>query len=604
MDNNVKYFQTLQNYNYLYTSNDIKQNSYHDNYNTCDDCNSRVNNFHAIKKQPVPNIFSPMKTYNINILELSSLTNDTNISYGGKVRKLYPCFIPPNTHQKTLVIDLDETLVHSSTLHPFPNRKNIILHMNVNKIYYKIYAIVRPFVEEFLREMSKYFNLYIFTASLSLYAKTLVEIFDKNKVILNILNRNYCRYMKGIYFKDLSIFKIDLKDIIILDNNPDSYALNKYNGIPILSWFDDANDKELLKLLPLLKFLSKVKDVRPIIKKIVNNERKKIDYLKVYKLLKMNNKIKIGEYKKLNAKKLNPAKVNSKETQPNNYFNTINSSLMNQSIRIRNVKELKNQYHGVANELNKGKEMLINYNSIDKINQEKKLINNNRNKKNTTKKLKFNCMLGTLINKEKKPTDAIKRQEIKINGFDNILTTPNKNELQNNLTINNGFNNYKKKCIKSKSNEFLNRKVNNIPKIVFDRKSFNDKKIIKHISFHNQNINVSDEGSENEENENEPELTNRENHDRYPTDTIKINKYINELTVPTKLIIKQFPINNKISKNVTIKILPINITKNYIQIQKINNSTNYFNSTLKNRKKPNKKIQSINEQKLISFKTL
>ena len=165
------------------------------------------------------------------------------------------------------------------------------------------------------------------------------------------------------------------------------------------------------------------------------------------------------------------------------------------------------------------------------------------------------------------------------------MTTPNKNELQNNLTINNGFNNYKKKCIKSKSNEFLNRKVNNIPKIVFDRKSFNDKKIIKHISFHNQNINVSDEGSENEENENEPELTNRENHDRYPTDTIKINKYINELTVPTKLIIKQFPINNKTTKNVTIKILPINITKNYIQIQKINNSTNYFNSTLKKEKK-------------------
>ena len=190
-------------------------------------------------------------------------------------------------------------------------------------------------------------------------------------------------------------------------------------------------------------------------------------------------------------------------------------------------------------------------------------------------------MLGTLINKEKKPTDAIKKPEIKIkiNSFDNILATPNKNELQNNLKINNDFNNYKKKCIKSKD-KFLNRKVNNIPKIVF-----NDKKIIKHISFHNQNINVSDEGSENEENENEPELTNRENHDRYPTDTIKINKYINELTVPTKLIIKQFPINNKISKNVTIKILPINITKNYIQIQKINNSANYFNSTLKNRKK-------------------
>ena len=156
---------------------------------------------------------------------------------------------------------------------------------------------------------------------------------------------------------------------------------------------------------------------------------------------------------------------------------------------------------------------------------------------------------------------------------------------------------------KTDNDEFLNLKVNNIPKIVFVRKSFNDKKIIKHISFHNQNINVSDEESENEENENEPELTNRENNNKYPTDTVRTNKYINELTIPTKPIINHFPINNKKSKNVTIKILPINITKNYIQIQKINNSTNYFNSTLKNRKKPIKKIQSINEQKLISFKS-
>ena len=232
--------------------------------------------------------------------------------------------------------------------------------------------------------------------------------------------------------------------------------------------------------------------------------------------------------------------------------------------------------------------MLINYNSIDKINQEKKLINNNRNKKNIIKKLKFNCMMGILINKEKKPTDAIKKSEIKINSFNSIFASPNKNELQNNLKINNDINNYKKKCIKSKD-EFLNRKVNNIPKIVFNRKSFNDKKIIKHISFHNQNINVSDEESENEENENEPELTNRENDDRYPTDTIRINTYRNELTVPIKPIINQLPINNKKSKNVTIKILPINITKNYIQIQKINNSINFFSSTLKSRKKPFKK---------------
>ncbi len=359
-----------------------------------------------------------------------------------------------NSNKKTLVLDLDETLVHSCGV-PFNCPSDFIIQIEQDNDIHDIHVLVRPHVEEFLERMRKRYELVIFTASISKYANPLLNIIDKMGFVPFRLFREHCTLINTTFVKDLSLLGRELKDIIILDNNPDSYALNKYNGIPILSWFDDANDKELLKLLPLLKFLSKVKDVRPIIKKIVNNERKKIDYLKVYKLLKMNNKIKIGEYKKLNAKKLNPmllksVKVNLEETQLNNYFNTINSSLMNQIIRIRNVKELKNQYHGVANELNKGKEMLINYNSIDKINQEKKLINNNRNKKNIIKKLKFNCMLGTLINKEKKPTDAIKRQEIKINNFDNILTTPNKNELQNNLTINNGFNNYKKKCIKSK----------------------------------------------------------------------------------------------------------------------------------------------------------
>ena len=56
--------------------------------------------------------------------------------------------------KKTLVLDLDETLVHSSF---FPFEKNdIVLNVNFDGIYYNIYVLLRPWVEQFIKEMGKY----------------------------------------------------------------------------------------------------------------------------------------------------------------------------------------------------------------------------------------------------------------------------------------------------------------------------------------------------------------------------------------------------------------------------------------------------------------
>lgn len=38
------------------------------------------------------------------------------------------------------------------------------------------------------------------------------------------------------------------------------------NGVPILSWFEDDRDVELLRLLPILQQLSKLRDVRPFLR--------------------------------------------------------------------------------------------------------------------------------------------------------------------------------------------------------------------------------------------------------------------------------------------------------------------------------------------------
>ena len=54
----------------------------------------------------------------------------------------------------------------------------------------------------------------------------------------------------------------------IQQNSPLSYAFNPENGFPILSWYEDKDDKELFLITPVLEFLSKVDDVRKIIIKI------------------------------------------------------------------------------------------------------------------------------------------------------------------------------------------------------------------------------------------------------------------------------------------------------------------------------------------------
>lgn len=162
--------------------------------------------------------------------------------------------------KKTLVLDLDETLVHSS-FKPIPD-PHFIVPVEIEEQVHKVYVLKRPGVDNFLAAVGEKYEVVVFTASLAKYADPVLDLLDPRKVIRYRLFREACSNYKGNYVKDLNVIGRELKNTIIIDNSPSSYLFHPENAIPCGSWFDDETDTELYDMLPLLDELVTVDNVR------------------------------------------------------------------------------------------------------------------------------------------------------------------------------------------------------------------------------------------------------------------------------------------------------------------------------------------------------
>ena len=170
-------------------------------------------------------------------------------------------FLPPmdtNKYKYTLVLDLDETLVH------YIEEKD------------RHYVQVRPFAEYFISEMGKYFELVIFTSAEEEYANIVLEEIDKYKVITHKLYRRHVEYNDGLCLKDLDKIGRDIKRVCIIDNDKNNFKLHAENGIEIKEFLGEQDDNELDLLGDLLMSIieSNADDIRPIIKDIKNKMNK------------------------------------------------------------------------------------------------------------------------------------------------------------------------------------------------------------------------------------------------------------------------------------------------------------------------------------------
>jgi len=190
-----------------------------------------------------------------------------------------------HTERKTLVLDLDETLVHS-TLQPNENT-HLRLPINADNELYYIYVSKRPGLDEFLKRVSQLYEVVIFTASLPKYANKLINTLDVNGYVSYRLFREHCKVYNNVFIKDLQMLGRRLESVIIVDNSPNAYLLQPENALPISTWVDDRSDKSLYELIPVLEKLVTLHDVRKGLSKIVNTENEaEVDYKKAARQLK------------------------------------------------------------------------------------------------------------------------------------------------------------------------------------------------------------------------------------------------------------------------------------------------------------------------------
>lgn len=172
--------------------------------------------------------------------------------------------------RKTLVLDLDETLIHSMSRPRLGSTHMVeVLLTDAQPVVTAVYYVdKRPFCDYFLEKVSEWYDVVVFTASLQTYADPMIDWLEQGKrIFCKRFYRSDCIQDKDgeSYIKDLSVLGDDLARVVLVDNSPTSYALQRYNAIGIEGWISDPSDRSLLHLLPLLEALRQTSDVRSVL---------------------------------------------------------------------------------------------------------------------------------------------------------------------------------------------------------------------------------------------------------------------------------------------------------------------------------------------------
>ena len=178
----------------------------------------------------------------LNNIQINNITNN-NLFNKYKFKTLPAPYLRTKNNKKySLVLDLDETLIHFKQGN---NEQEGVVR-------------IRPGVTEFLKEIGKIYELIVFTTATQEYADLLIDAIEEDKIYFDHrLYREHAIIVDNDFVKDLTRIGRPLDKIIIIDDMPQNFKLQKENGIIIRPfWGEDNNDSVLYNLVPILKSIA------------------------------------------------------------------------------------------------------------------------------------------------------------------------------------------------------------------------------------------------------------------------------------------------------------------------------------------------------------
>jgi len=179
--------------------------------------------------------------------------------------------------KKTIVLDLDETIIHCTETcglnYDFqlslelPNEATSMVGQLFHLLISQVKINVRPFLFDFLKEMGQLAEIILFTASHRFYSEKVLEYLDPEGAFIaySLCNENCLITSEGIHLKDLRVIgNRELSDLVFVDNSSYSFVNQLENGVPIIPFYDNKSDTELLHLAEYLKMVIKGRDVRQL----------------------------------------------------------------------------------------------------------------------------------------------------------------------------------------------------------------------------------------------------------------------------------------------------------------------------------------------------